>query len=69
MTANESYQARTKSINAKLSQLRTLLMDHAREQKSEPTNWGCSGDLGYVELQLDSMVDFLAGNDTDPVPV
>lgn len=59
MTAQEKYNERQQSISELMKQMQELLKAHTKEQKQNPKNWGYAGELGYVEEQLQELVDFL----------
>ena len=59
--AEAQYQSRARQIGAFLRKIEQLLSKHVHEQRSEPQNWGFSGDLGYVQERLGEVIDFLGG--------
>lgn len=63
MTANQSYQNRINTIKSLVSQLQTLVAEHAQEQAQKPADWSFDGDLSYVEGQLVTAVKFLRGEE------
>ena len=62
-TAPEAYKRRAKEVDALMARLRRQLKCHHAEQKLDPRNWGCVGNLGYVKEQLNDVVVFLSGDE------
>jgi len=53
------YQERAKSIKEVLKEIDNKLKKHAARAKSQPTNYGFSGDLYHVLELLTDVSDFL----------
>jgi hypothetical protein len=53
------YQSRASDISKLIKELENKLKKHAARAKSQKTNYGFSGDLGYVKSELENIVGFL----------
>ena len=57
--AQEAFDKGFKEANDKLLQIRIALEDFKEKQKNEPRNWGYAGSMGYVNEQLDGILQHL----------
>jgi len=53
------YDKMRQGVDRKMSRLEKELGKHAKDQLSEPTNWGYIGDLGHVSEVLDNILEFI----------
>ena len=66
-TAAETYAARQNDIARLMDVLQMELDKHAEQAKSDPKNWGRTGDLGKVRSDLIDLVGFMSGMDREHV--
>jgi hypothetical protein len=66
-TAAEAYAARRNDIARLMDVLQMELDKHAEAAKSDPRNWGRTGDLGKVRSDLIDLVGFMSGMDREHV--
>jgi len=57
--AQESFDKGFKEANDKLLQIRVALEDFKAKYQNEPRNWGFSGSMGYINEQLDGILQHL----------
>lgn len=62
-SADNTYKAHSKEIASLMKDLQKLLKDHAKQQSKEPLNWGYTGDLGYLVVQMRELVQFLSNQE------
>jgi len=63
MSANTSYQSNRIEIDRQLRQLRAELEKLDSAQSADKTNYGYAGRAAYVSGQVQTLVDFLKGDD------
>jgi hypothetical protein len=66
-TAAEMYAARRNDIARLLDVLAMELDKHDEQAKTDPTNWGITGNLGKVRGDLMDTVAFLSGMDSEDI--
>lgn len=66
-TAAETYAARRNDIARLMDVLQMELDKHDAEQKTDPRNWGCVGDLDTVRGDLINLVGFMSNQDPEEV--
>jgi hypothetical protein len=57
--AQEAFDKGFKEANDKLLQIRVALEDFKDKQKNEPRNWEYAGSMGYINEQLDEVLNHL----------
>jgi len=63
--AQEAFDKGFKNANDKLLQIKVALKDFKEKYQKEPRNWGYAGSLGYINEQLDNILEHLGLNDTN----
>ena len=63
MSANTSYRRNRTEIDYQLARLNTELEKLDAAQSADETNWGYAGSVAYVSGQVQTLVDFLKGDD------
>lgn len=57
--AKKAYNTRKDNVQRMMSQLSEIVADHSRAFRNESSNWGYVGEIGYVEEQLQDLINFL----------
>ncbi len=57
--AQEAFDKGFKEANDKLLQIRVSLEDFKEKQKNDPRNWGYAGSMGYINEELDEILEHL----------
>lgn len=57
--AQESFDKGFKNANDKLLQIRVALEDFKEKYKNDSRNWGYAGSMGYINEQLDGVLQHL----------
>lgn len=61
-TAKEEYEVRQERIAKLITTLTNKMKSHNHKASMDQKNWGFAGDLGFVEEQLNNIVDhFMVG--------
>lgn len=58
-TAAADYDATVAAVELQLAKLKGKIEAHKAKAKTDPKNWGYSGDLRKVESDLADLLDFL----------
>ena len=61
-SAQEAFDKGFKEANDKLLQIRVALEDFKKKYQDDPRNWGYAGSLGYVNGELDNILEHLGPN-------
>lgn len=57
--AQDAFDKGFKNANDKLLQIRVALEDFKDKYQNDPRNWGFAGSIGYVNEQLDQILEHL----------
>jgi len=57
--ATEQFNERVSTSFQKLEEIKMLLKKLQDDQKLQPTNWGFSGSVVYVNSEFDNIIEFL----------
>lgn len=60
--ANKEYWKRYNRIEQDLKQLQKMLDSHGKQQRKNPSNWGFVGDLGYLQKEIEDLLDSFSVN-------
>jgi len=59
--ASDAYRAARERLDQRLNALNRLVREHAKQQKTEPRNWGFAGELNHAVASLNDLIEFLGG--------
>lgn len=54
--ASTAYKKSYNSILSNLDKLKKVLKKHSAKQAKNPSDWGYSGDIGYIEGELTELI-------------
>ena len=63
--AQEAFEKSFTEASNKLMQIKVALEDFKEEYQNDPRNWGYSGSMGYINNQLDQILEHLGLNDAN----
>ena len=63
--AQEAFDKGFKEANDKLLQIKVALEEFKEKYQDEPRNWGYAGSMGYINQQLDDILEHFNLNDSN----
>ena len=63
--AQEAFEKGFAKANDKLMQIKVALSDFKEKYEKDPRNWGYAGSMGYINDQLDQILEHLGLNDAN----